>query len=128
MFEDQEGDQCSSCIILKCFSWLELKKVQMVNERKNDTLLNYAISQHNQTPLNVVSKENVYALPLLRLFLVEREVGEIENASEDRGGVQVNGDNVVEIQSYTAPWRSKLHFLNMSKSSSSSQLDVMGEE
>jgi len=72
MVEDQQGDQYSSCIILKVFSWLELKNVQMVNDMKNETLLKFAISQHNQTSLNFAARINIDAPLLPRSFTVER--------------------------------------------------------
>jgi len=67
-FEDQEGDQYSSCIIIKYHSWSELMKVQRINDMKNETFLKYSISKHNQTSLNFVVRKNVYVLPLLGTF------------------------------------------------------------
>lgn len=84
MLDDQEGDQYSSCIILKGFSWLEIKRVQMSNDMKNESFLKFTISQHNQTSFNFSSRINVYAsLPPLS-FIVQSEAGEINSASKDR--------------------------------------------
>ena len=95
---------------------------------KNETLLKFSISQHNQTSSNFAARKNVYAPLLPMSYTVKREAGEIKSASKDRGFNQMHGDIVVRIQNFEAPWRSNFIFFNKGKSSVSSQMDVLGSD
>jgi len=100
----------------------------MVNDVKNETLLKFVVSQHNQTSSNFTTRGNVYATPLLSYCIVKREDGGIKSVNEDRGFTQMNGDIIARIQNFESPWRSKLHFLNKGKSSASTQMGVQGSD